>query len=300
MATYNGEKYLKEQLESILVQTIHDFELIVCDDCSTDSTVKILNEYAAKDARIKIFLNEKKLGFVKNFEKAMELCSGEYIALSDQDDIWLPEHLEILRDNIGNKDLCGANSLLVDENDKELGRTLLKTLMIDFLPENDNDFLFRLLFQNIFQGAAMMFTKELTKKALPVPQSVGIHDWWIALVACRCRGVNYITTPILRYRQHGGNITNNAQFSFLAKALSLLDSEKEKLSINSHLKMYEEYEKIYPDCVYTSEYKKYFQDILSHRFSAVKFLLRNYGKMYLSKDSKLYIARVARRIMKVI
>lgn len=259
-----------------------------------------MNEYAEKDTRIKVFVNKENLGFKKNFEKAISLCTGEYIALSDQDDIWLPEHLKILRDNIGDKDLCGANSLLVDENDKELGRTLLKTLMIDFLPKNDNDFLFRLLFQNIFQGAAMMFTKELTKKALPIPQSVETHDWWIALVACRCRGVNYCSTPILRYRQHGGNITNNAKFSFLAKTLSVLNNEKERVSINSRLKMYQEYEKIYTDCLYTSEYKKYFQDILSHRFSAVKFLLRNYGKMYLSKNPKLYIARIAKRIMKVI
>ena len=103
MATYNGEKYLAEQLDSILAQTVQDFELIVCDDCSSDSTAEILSRYAEKDSRIKIFVNEKNLGFVKNFEKAVSLCSGEYIALSDQDDVWFAGHLEILLRNIKDK-----------------------------------------------------------------------------------------------------------------------------------------------------------------------------------------------------
>lgn len=110
MATYNGEKYLREQLDSILAQTVQDFELVVCDDCSTDSTVRILEEYVEKDARIKIFCNEQNLGFVKNFEKAISLCQGECIALSDQDDVWLPEHLQVLLENIGEKDLCGTDA----------------------------------------------------------------------------------------------------------------------------------------------------------------------------------------------
>lgn len=101
MATYNGEKYLREQLDSILVQTISDFELIICDDCSNDSTRKILSEYAKKDSRIKVIFNEQNLGFVKNFEKTISFCNGEYIAFSDQDDIWLPNHLEVLLSEIG-------------------------------------------------------------------------------------------------------------------------------------------------------------------------------------------------------
>ena len=101
LATYNGEKYLREQLDSILSQSIQDFELVACDDCSTDSTLKILNEYAEKDFRVKVFTNEKNLGFKKNFEKAIFLCSGDYIALSDQDDIWTENHLQVLLENIG-------------------------------------------------------------------------------------------------------------------------------------------------------------------------------------------------------
>ena len=86
MATYNGEKNIKEQIESILNQTLKEFELIICDDASTDNTVPILTSFAEKDKRIKILKNEQNLGFKKNFEKILFHCTGEYIAFCDQDD----------------------------------------------------------------------------------------------------------------------------------------------------------------------------------------------------------------------
>lgn len=100
MTAYNREKYLCEQLYSILVQIHQNFGLVVCGACSTDSTVRILRECEKNDGRIKIFVNEKNLGVKKNFEKAIGLCSGDYIALSDKDDIWLPWHLKTLFNNI--------------------------------------------------------------------------------------------------------------------------------------------------------------------------------------------------------
>ena len=103
MTTYNGEKYLKEQIDSILNQTVSDFELIVCDDVSSDSTMDILNDYAEKDDRVHVFRNEENLGFLKNFEKAIRICldrGAEYVALSDQDDVWMKNHLEVLLNTI--------------------------------------------------------------------------------------------------------------------------------------------------------------------------------------------------------
>ena len=116
MATYNGELFIREQLDSILTQTLSDWELIVCDDGSTDNTLSILQEYANNDSRIKIYQNETNLGFKRNFEKAIGLCSGECIALCDQDDIWYPNHLEILLNLIGNNSLSIGNSDIVDTN----------------------------------------------------------------------------------------------------------------------------------------------------------------------------------------
>jgi glycosyltransferase involved in cell wall biosynthesis len=120
MATYNGENYIREQIDSILNQTYQEFELIICDDCSTDSTWTILQEYEKKDHRINCQLNEKNIGFVKNFEKAIRLSQGEYIAFSDQDDIWTSDHLEILLATIGKNQLCCGNYLFMDANGKSL------------------------------------------------------------------------------------------------------------------------------------------------------------------------------------
>ena len=95
MATYNGEAFIREQMDSILAQSYKNIEVVACDDCSTDGTYEILQEYARKDGRVKCFQNAANLGFKKNFERAITLCSGEFIALSDQDDVWLKEKLEV-------------------------------------------------------------------------------------------------------------------------------------------------------------------------------------------------------------
>ncbi len=217
LATYNGEKYLREQLDSILKQSIQDFELVITDDCSTDSTKAILNEYAENDSRIKVFFNEKNLGFKKNFEKAISLCSGDYIALSDQDDIWTENHLKVLLENIGNNDLVGANAFLCDENVQPTGVDLLSCSKIDFLPDSKDDWFFFLLHSNIFQGAACMFRKSLIQKAIPIPENVKFHDYWLALIASVNDGVTYVNECVLYYRQHGTNITKNEKWKFLVK-----------------------------------------------------------------------------------
>lgn len=169
MATYNGQKYIREQVDSILAQSFTDWELVVCDDCSTDKTVEILNEYAQKDSRIKVYKNEQNLGFKKNFEKAMNLCSCEYIALSDQDDVWTENHLQILLDNMGTKDLISGNAKLVDSELNDLGTDLFSTQKYEIIPDNKEDWFFFLMHGNIFQGAAMLFKKNLLNKALPIP-----------------------------------------------------------------------------------------------------------------------------------
>ena len=96
LATYNGEMFLREQLDSILNQSVRNFELVICDDCSKDSTWDILNEYAIADSRIRILRNDKNLGFLGNFEKAIQHTQEKFVALADQDDIWL-QIVQVLR-----------------------------------------------------------------------------------------------------------------------------------------------------------------------------------------------------------
>ena len=210
MATYNGEKFIREQLDSILAQTITDWELIVCDDVSTDSTITILEEYAKKDSRIQIHKNKVNLGFKRNFEKAIELCQGDYIALCDQDDIWYPNHLEILYNQIGDHSLSIGNSDIVNVNNQYLNKRMSDTDGIHFIPEDTKLLLFREFFYaNPFQGASMLLKADFAKKCIPIPEEVHYHDAWISTCACMVDGLIYTYTSITRYRQHEKNVTIN-------------------------------------------------------------------------------------------
>ncbi len=209
MATYNGEKYIKEQIDSILNQTIQDFEIVICDDCSKDETFRILQEYAQNDKRFRIYQNENNLGFKKNFEKAITLCKGEYIALSDQDDIWLPNHLSVLINVLGNKFLACGNAILINSKGEHAGKLLAYQESLDWVPNNDiKKAMSIMLFRNPYQGAAMLFRKELVTIACPIPSTTGYHDKWLAMVACMTGGMNYSFTPILKYRRTPKSVTD--------------------------------------------------------------------------------------------
>ena len=170
MTTYNGEKYLREQIDSILNQTYKDIELVICDDGSTDSTREILKEYEAKDKRVRIFFNETNLGFKKNFEKAASLCRGDYIAFSDQDDIWLPFKLERSISLIGENDIYCSNAILVDENNTTTYGSMIDLLDLHYIPKNTNIVLRHLFHQNICQGATMLCKEDFVHNSLPIPE----------------------------------------------------------------------------------------------------------------------------------
>lgn len=208
MATYNGEKYIREQIDSILNQTIQDFEIVICDDCSKDGTVRILQEYARNDKRFHVYQNEVNLGFKKNFEKAITLCKGEYIALSDQDDIWMPNHLELLKNAIKDKVLSCGNADLIDKDGNEMGITFWEQEAFDSIPtSNLGKAMSILLFRSPYQGAAMMVRHQLLEKALPIPQVYTYHDSWFALFACFCGGIACVKEPILKYRRIENSVT---------------------------------------------------------------------------------------------
>lgn len=208
MATYNGAKYLGEQINSILQQTISDFELIICDDCSTDDTWEILNKYAKSDKRIKLYKNNENLGFKSNFEKAISLTTQEYVALCDQDDIWENNHLELLLKNLGDKNMACGNSLLVDAHNHSMGMELSYQEALDYVPEDDLKKAYTIFyFRCPFQGASMLMKRDFLKIALPIPKECNYHDVWFSGLSCFCGGFNYLKTPITRYRQHGTNVS---------------------------------------------------------------------------------------------
>ncbi len=301
MATYNGEKYLREQLDSILAQTVQDFELIVCDDCSTDLTMQILNEYAERDSRIKVFENEENLGFKKNFEKVIGLCSGNYIALSDQDDIWLPEHLEVLYKNIGEKSTSWGNSLLIDSNGNCAGKKLSEGVSFNIFYDNYN-ILYRLLFISApFQGASSLYTKELIESSIPIPNGVNYHDAWLDVSAVFQNGIACTFEPITKYRMHGDNASGQHYSSapthdFRKKIKRLFSGERYQ---TDRIVYCNELLKRFPNC--DENAKKIVQEALEfhvnrsqkkHRLKSAFFLIKNYKKIWTTNSYKYLFFRV--------
>lgn len=203
MTTYNGEKFLKEQLNSIINQTYKNLEIIVVDDNSTDKTWQLLQEYSQKDQRIKIFKNNTNLGFIKNFEKAIKLCSGEYIALSDQDDIWKLNKIEVYIDNIGENLLIYSDAVLIDRDGNKLGKQLVRPS--SRLCKGSCNKAFFLV--NFTSGNTMMFKKKLIEHILPMPESI-FHDIWIGFVASTLGSITYTDEALTYYRRYSEQVTH--------------------------------------------------------------------------------------------
>lgn len=200
MATYNGERYVAQQLDSIFAQSYPNIEVVVVDDCSTDSTMDILRMYEKKFP-MRVFCNSSNLGYVKNFEKAISLCDGEYIALCDQDDIWEHDKLEVLLSEI--KDSCCVHSdaSLIDHNGNLLHASFAKASGKLTLPSN----IFPLAFNGCVTGCTVLFTSEFKNLILPFPEKLDVHDRWIGAVAVSINSLAYVPKPLIRYRQHAQN-----------------------------------------------------------------------------------------------
>lgn len=200
IATYNGARFIRQQLESIIAQTYPNMEIIVVDDASQDDTVLIVTEYASRNEQIQLFTAETNLGFLKNFERGVRLCKGEYIALSDQDDIWLPEKVEILMRERGSHPLIYCNSELIDENGNSLGIRLtdLKNLKNFDSPIN-------YAVGGTASGHAMIVKKEVMLQSLPWPKMV-THDYWIGFVSTFSGPLKFVDKVLVLYRQHNANV----------------------------------------------------------------------------------------------
>ena len=209
MCTFNGAVYLSEQLDSISKQTHLPDELIVCDDNSTDMTQQILNEFRElAPFQVKIFHNIKKLGSTKNFEKAITLCRGDIIILSDQDDVWLPNKIEKLENIFKNNHNIGyvfSDAIIVDEKLSPLGYTMWKSILFTKYQRRlfkDGYQLEVLLKHNVVTGATMAFRANIRVWILPI-SGQWVHDAWIALLSSAL-GINgdFYEEPLSKYRQH--------------------------------------------------------------------------------------------------
>jgi glycosyltransferase involved in cell wall biosynthesis len=213
VATYNGATYLHQQLESIVQQTYKPSQIIIVDDASVDDTLRVANTFAAHHPEVMVAQNETRLGYIKNFEKGMLLANASYVALSDQDDIWMPHKLETLLANIGDQMLAYSDSELIDANGQLLNQKMssIKNQLAYHTP-------IMYAIGAWAPGHAMLFKKELIDKAAPFPALV-THDFWLGFVATCYSRVVYVNEPLVHYRQHtqnaiGADTTKNKTASF--------------------------------------------------------------------------------------
>lgn len=208
MCTYNGARYLREQLQSIASQTLRPTEMVICDDGSSDQTLAIAEEFAhTVDFDVKIVRNDINLGVAKNFEKAIGLCSGELIALADQDDLWYPEKLERLAARMAQDPSTGgvfSDADLIDENSQLTGEHLWK--IFRFGPHEQRilergEAAHLLCLRDFMTGATMMFRASLRPSLLPVG-AAWIHDGWFAWMLTLYSRPGYVPERLMAYRVH--------------------------------------------------------------------------------------------------
>ena len=218
LCTFNGAAYLEEQLLSILGQSLRPDEIVVSDDGSIDETLAVLERvlatWRAKDAanviELGVLRNATALGVTANFEQALAACSGDLIALCDQDDIWWPERVERMVAEFTSRpalQMMHADARLVDAGGIPLGFTLLQTLGVsdaDRAAVHAGRAIDAYLRRNIVTGATMMVRRELIERSRPFP-AAWVHDEWMAIVAAATGLVDLFEEPLTDYRQHGGN-----------------------------------------------------------------------------------------------
>lgn len=207
IATHNGEKYIKEQLDSILCQLSSDDEIVISDDGSTDYTLKIIEGY--NDPRIKIYTMVHKLKGLKshyyvtmNFENALKHAKGDYIFLSDQDDVWMPNKVEVCMRSLQNYDMVLHNLQCVDGDLKVLNRNIYSN---SFRPKN------YLMRRGKHYGCALAFRRRLLHYILPFPKKLVLHDFWIGIIGETFGSFEFLDVPLTKYRIHATNTSGRSQ-----------------------------------------------------------------------------------------
>ena len=209
LATYNGEKYLKELIDSILNQTYKNIKLIISDDCSKDSTRKILEEYEKQDERVEVYYQPQNLGYVKNFEFLLKQVKSNLYMLADQDDVWLPEKIEKSVETIEreNADLVFGDLEVVDKDLKTIYPSfndfmLLSRKIKKYIKSYKLNYLY-----NCVTGCTVIAKSKFISKLLPIPANSKyfIHDHWLGIMMSIYGKVAYMPEKYIKYRQHGNN-----------------------------------------------------------------------------------------------
>ncbi|MBE0649554.1 MAG: glycosyltransferase family 2 protein [Bacteroidales bacterium] len=198
MSTYNGEKYLERQLDTILEQLSPEDELVISDDSSSDRTIEIIKSY--KDKRIRLFENNHFRSPVYNLEFAMKQAQGDYIFLADQDDVWLPGRVRKVKEKLKDNDLVVCNAFIVDQNEKVIHESY-------FQWKGSRSGFWKNLKKNSFLGCSLAFNRKVLESVLPFPKKLIMHDVWIGLMAESIGKVCFLDEKLMLYRRHADNVT---------------------------------------------------------------------------------------------
>jgi glycosyltransferase involved in cell wall biosynthesis len=249
LATYNGGKYLREQLDSIIDQSNVNWRLIIRDDGSSDDTIAIINEYQKHwPGRISLLnSNGKALGAVGNFSLLLESSTADYVMLCDQDDVWLPDKIDSTLEKIRSLEndyghdtplLVYTDLCVVDEKLLPVADSMWRYQQLN--PFNGSR-LNRLLLHNIPTGCTMMINRRLRELASPVPAEACMHDWWISLVAAAFGKSDIIFEPTVRYRQHDSNFVGAEPWSLPREICRFLDASRRLERIDKRERLLSKY-----------------------------------------------------------
>jgi glycosyltransferase involved in cell wall biosynthesis len=198
LATYNGQKFIKAQLESILKQLSGGDEVVISDDSSTDGTVGIIKEF--NDSRIRLFENNHFRSPVFNFENALKKTTGDIIFLSDQDDIWLDNKVKAIVELLKSYDLVVSDCMLIDEDENILNDSYFE------LRGSRPGFIHN-LYKNSYVGCCIAFKRHILEKALPFPRTIPMHDMWIGMIGELFGQPHFCREKLVKYRQHKNNFS---------------------------------------------------------------------------------------------
>lgn len=281
LCTYNGENYLEQQLESIVDQTRQPDELIVFDDASTDGTMMILAKLA-KQAPFSVHIerNQHNLGSTRNFEKAIRRCSGDIIALCDQDDLWLPHKLARISEAFRARPEAGlvfSDADLVNESLQPLRKTMWQTLNLDgWMQERlqGKEAFSLLLKRNYVTGALMAFRSVYLDQVLPI-SPLWVHDGWIAIIIAAQARFALIPEPLVMYRQHATNQigATHIRRGVLVRSWASLQIEKEKywLKYRTYADLLERLEQL-PDMQISLGDQQHLHDKVEHTYMRTSLL----------------------------
>ncbi len=256
LATYNGEEYLEEQMDSVLTQSNKDWRLLIRDDGSDDNTVSIIKDYVARyPDRITLIEDDNRhLGVSLNFQRLLENSTADYVMFCDQDDVWLPQKIEATLNLMKDTEKDYPNKPVLVHTDLRVVDSRLKTIAKSTwryqgtCPETGNDPA-KVLAQNVVTGCTIMINRKTKEISMPIPEEAVVHDWWLVINVASHGKVAHIPDQLVLYRQHASNAVGakklprmNFSFFFTQTGVKIQYLFSLRKKILDHYKMVKKYD----------------------------------------------------------